>query len=476
METDRGVYHRSIQGGKWYMLNTAAQKVLQLVTFFVLARLLLPQDYGIITIGDALLQRKEEVESFLNTVWTFELLRSIVLAAVLFVLGPVFGSFFNIPQTYTSLFFLSGILLIVAAFSNVRQVYFFRDLDLKKVFIRDFACQILYTAAAIGYAVFVQASAWALFTGMAAQYAMGVVMSYLLRPNKPGCSFRFGRLRSLWRFSKWVYGQDILELILAQIDKVLVGKLLTVTDVGLYSKAQSVAGTGTSLVASLVSKVGFPAFSKIQDRLDKVREGFVKSIDILLMSSMPISLLLLLEGGSVVFVLLGSNWLMLVVPLKIFAFGNLFVGFVRITNPVLAAMGRPDINFKTNILQSVLSVPLMYAGIRFYGVNGLASTMVILWFVLLSYVVLRARSVLKINRRLLYPEIVSGAIAVAAAFLSDVALRAATGPSAPIVGLGRAGCVGLVYFGALIFITGRMGDGPWRTFASILRELHIIRR
>ncbi|MEN9558533.1 MAG: hypothetical protein RL141_902 [Candidatus Parcubacteria bacterium] len=480
-----GVYQRSIQSGKWFMANIAVQKGLHLVTFFILARLLLPEDYGVMTLvmlvvgllgqftnpsfGDALLQRKEGVERFLDAVWTFELLRAVVLAAILTVCAPILGMWFHIPSALLVLFPLNGFLLILSAFSNARQMYFFRDLQFHKVFIRDISTQGAYAAVTIGYAAFIDASVWALFYGLVAQTVVGVVASYALHPARPGFSFQFMPLRSLWRFSRWVYGQDMLDALLAQIDKVFLGALLTTTEVGLYTRAQSVASTGTALVASLVTKVGFPAFSKLQDQLGKVQQGLLKSIDILLVTSLPISLLLLLEGGALVTLFLGPNWVGLVVPLKIFAFGNLFVAFVRVVNPILAALGRPDINFRTNILQVCVTVPLMYVGVRVAGVRGLAATIVVMWLALLAYVIWRARPVLNMPKRDFLPAIASGFAAGAGAFMVDVSLRVFTEATDVRMGILRAAIAGALYTVVLLGVSWRFRAGPWYTLRAILQ-------
>jgi O-antigen/teichoic acid export membrane protein len=365
----------------------------------------------------------------------------------------------------------------LGALSNVRQLYLFKQLEFKKLFYRDMIGQIAYALTAIGFAWFVQASAWALFAGYIAQYTAGIIVSYIIYPSRPALSFRFERLKDLFGFVKWVYGQEILDVILVQIDKIFVGRLLSPVELGVYAKAKDLASTATLTLASMMQKVGFAAFSQVQDRLDKVQEGFRKTVDVLFLTAVPIALLLLLEGGNIVSLLLGPKWTLIVVPLKIFAFGNLFYTFAIMVSPVLAALGRPDILFKMNMLRTVLMVPLMYIGIASGGISGLAWAIVGIWIVTLVYVVLYARPILRIPKRDFYPAIGIGGAACVAVLAADVVIRQfrpiiETGNLAKFV---QVACLGIFYYFVIALVGRRMATGPYATLRSVLQEIGLKR-
>lgn len=491
-DSEGGVYAQTIQSGKWFMLSAFCQKLLNLATFFILARLLVPGDYGVMTVvllsvdllsqltdftfGDALTQRKGSIEPYLDPLWTFDILRSLVVGAILFFIAPFVADFFRIQPQFLPLLRMSGLMLVVPAFGSARQIYFYKELNFHKLFIRDISALAAFSIGSICFAFFVSASAWAFFIGYMTQYAVGVVMSYVLYPSRPIISFRFRRIKDLMSYTKWVYGQNFLDLLFTQIDKLVVGRLLNPTDLGLYAKAKDMASIATAMLGSMINKVGLAAFSKVQDRLEKVQEGFLKSIDVLLVFSVPVALLLLLEGGAAVTILLGTKWLGLVVPLKIFAFGNLFLAFVRVVSPVLGALGRPDINFKMNVLQALLSVPFLYVGYRFFGVNGLAYGVVLAWIALLVYAILRARQILKIPKKAFLPAFWSGGIASSTILLTDILLRSIQIQERWPWMLTRLAALGILYFLVLFVTSWRIGNGPWRTFQSIFRELGLVLR
>ena len=488
-----GVYTKSIQSGKWYLASVMGQKIINLVSFFILVRLLQPKDYGVMGIamlvlslfgqftnpafGESLMQRKDSIERYLDPYWTLDLLRVCGIAGVVFFTAGPIGAFFHLAGSDIGLIRASGLLLLIPAFGNIRLIYLFKRLDFHKIFIRDMVAQIGFTAAAIAFAVWVQATAWALFTGYLVMTVVGMMMSYVLVPTRPVPSLQFKRLYDLIGYSKWVYGHNMLDLVIAQLDRLIVARQLNPTELGVYSKGKDLAATPTSILAGMINKVGFPAFSMIQDRMEKVRIGFVKSVEVIALISLPITLLILLEGGALVTIFLGPKWSSVVLPLKIFAFGNLFIAFVQVTSPVFGALARPDIKFKTNVLQAVVSVPLMTIGITLAGVNGLAAGIVIAWIVMLLFVILKARPILNIPKRMFSPVIISSLCGASAVLVFDILTRRYVHANATtLITLAWIIGLGLLYMLTVALVGLRYSQGPWQTLLSIFRELGMLRR
>ncbi|MFH1077808.1 MAG: lipopolysaccharide biosynthesis protein [Patescibacteria group bacterium] len=490
-EGNQGVYHRSVTSGKWFMLSVLGQKTINLVTFFVLARFLMPSDYGIIAIVlivvgflgqvttpsglmNALIQKKEDIEGYLDPFWTLDLLRSAAIALVLFGVGGWVAAFFNVDPAYALLLRLGGLMILVPVLANVRVAYLFKELNFRALFVRDIAAQATFSAVAILYAMFVSPTVWALFAGYMGMYVVGVGVSYVLYPSWPRVSFRFRRLLSLIGYGKWVYGQQLVEYALNYVDKLVLGRLLDTTQLGFYAKAKDFSLLAAGSITSLVDKIAFPAFSKIQDQIGKVREGFSKSLDMLSLSAVPYSLLILLEGGSLVSILLGERWLPLVVPLKIFSIGAMFHAIVSVVRPIFAALGRPDLNFKLNLLQAFVGIPLMVLGAWAYRTNGLAAAIVVMWILMLVFVAWKARPIFLLGKSAFVPILASTGlasivvVAAAVAFRGPIhALHSIPADLAYLCGLG------FLYLAVLRTVGIRLKAGPWMTFRSVMKELRI---
>lgn len=478
------IYQRSVKGGSWYIAGTVLQKALNVVPFLILARLLAPQDYGIITVvftltsfleriatpgfGAALLQTRENVERHLDTVWTFDLIKAVMIALIIYYIGGPFASqFFHVEPRYEPIIAWSGILVMLSALSNSRQIYFFKELNFFKVFLRDTVGQIAYLAAAVGFALWVSASAWALFVGYVAKYVSGVIMSYALYPVWPRLSFAFRRLKELLAYSKWVYGHDLLEYVLAFLDTTLIGRLLGLRDLGLYTRARDLPATFTWPILSIIDKVGFSTYAVIQDRMDKIRSGFLRSLDILVLVSVPVALVLLLEGGSLVEIVLGRGWIGIVLPLKILAVGNLFLGLVTLVKPIFNAIGRPGLTVGMGVVQLVLSVVGIFGGIKWFGLYGAAIGTVAAWAGLFLYTSVIASRILQVPKKRLIPPVLSAVAGAIVTVAVAAGLRGFVHTSAnPGFLLAWAAALGCLAVAVMLAVSRSLGEGPWRTIRS----------
>lgn len=490
-EPDRGVYHRSVQSGKWFLIGVGATKVLNLVTFFILARLLVPADYGVMAVtmfmvglldkltepgfGDALVQRKESVEKYLDTVWTFDLIRYTVLACVLFLGGGWIAEFFHIDPAQAIVVRAGGVLLILGALSNIRMINFARGLQYRKIFVRDLASQIALGGIAIFIAATVSASPWALFAGQLGLYVVGMSFSYLLMPIRPRLDFNFGKLRELFGFGKWVYGQNLLDYIFQYFDKLFIGRMLDTNTLGLYARGKDLGGLVTGIIQSLIGKVAFPALSRVQGEMQKVQQGFLKSLDVLIILAVPAGLLLSLQGGVIVMFLLGEKWIALTLILKIFAIGNLIMAVNAIFQTVFASLGRPDVNVGLHVVQFALTIPAAWIGFQIYHSPGLAVGVILTWIIMLGASWFMAGRVFRIGMPSLRPAFWSVASASSVVFVLDFLIRKsvlATGNA--WIGMGWVAVLGAVYLVVLFSVSRLQGAGPWYTALSVARELNIL--
>lgn len=482
-----GALSKSIHSGKWMAVSMICQRILSFGTFFVMARLLKPEDYGVIAIilmvtavvdrltshglETALVQGGGEIDRYLDPIWTINLLKSLGLAVVIFFIAGPISVFFNIPQALP-LLRLSGLLIIFANLGNVRQIYIFTGLDFKKIFWRDLAGQLSYSVVAITWSIFISASAWALLSGHLSRLLVSALATYALYPSKPRFSFNFLSLKKFFSYSKWVVGQNMLDYFNSLIGQIFIGRFLGAERLGFYSKAADLASVTRASLLSIISKVGFYAYNFVQDDLKKIQDGFIKSLNIMLMLAIPFSFFLLVEGGAIVSVLLGKNWLPLVVPLKVLAVGNIFTAIYGITYPLFNSVGRPDINFKMTMAKLFLSLPLFYFGIEFLETNGAAAADVVISLVLLLYVIWEARKILKLSYKMFLPSIFHISLSMAPAAFLAIFLR-------PLVhGLGSDYLIfvwviflSLLYMASFWLFSRFFSSGPKDTVLVIFAEL-----
>lgn len=484
-----GLHSRALKSAQWLLLDNIIQKALNILTFLILAHFLQPADYGIIAVlfmvtgffdtvttpgfEKALLQRpREATATYLDTAWTFNLLKSFGLSLIIFLAAPFVAHLFHI-EDFTNIIQIGAWLIFISSLTNSHQIYFFKDFEYHKIFLRDILSQLGYMAVAFFWIIFIDASAWGLLAGHVARYIVSVIMTYLLSSGRPSFSFQFNRLKDLFGYSKWAMGQNIVGYILGILDSVYVARLLDSARLGLYTKARDLSFSLVSPFFIIISKVGFSAYAEIQDENAKLQDSFLRTLDIMLGLTIPIFFLFLAEGGLIVNTLLGVQWTGIVIPLKILAASTIFSSIATVTKPIFDGIGRPDINLKLNTFQLIISIPLIFFGIKFLGVNGVAWAVAVVWVILALISLISVKSILKLGGTLFLPTILTlgGALGTTLAVAIPIYLTQAKHQDSPLIVSAWLVLLGIVYFFSIKIIGQRFTRGPWQTWLQMWREL-----
>jgi len=485
-QNQASILDKTINAGKWSALGMIVQKVVGLGSFFILARILAPKDYGVITIvlmlvgvldtvstpgfGQALIQKKEAIQKYLNVFWTFNFFRSFALFFIIFWGAPLIADFFRLEPVAISVLRWGGLIVIIQAFGNLGSLFFFKELDFKKLFFRDVGGQIAFSIVAIGWAL-KSPSAVALLLGYFAQNIVSVILQYYFHPHRPKFSFYFNRLRDLASYGAWAMGQNILKQANSILETVVVGRFLGASDLGLYSRATSISSLPSSALLSIIYKVGFPAYSKVQDSMQKIMSGFLKSFDIVLAVTIPFLFLIIVEVERLVQVLLGEKWLGMVGAMKILVIALTLKGFSYIAYPLLEGVGRPDVRFKISLLQFFLAVPLILWLANVYGIQGAAAAILISSAIVFLVAAYWSIKYLKLRFAHLKNSLFTVFGAVLAMFLVAAPFYIFAGPLNVFYFILFISLLVLTYSGSLLFIGSYFDTGPYQTLKIILKTI-----
>lgn len=375
----------TLAAGRWSLTNTIAQKVLTFGTFFILARLLVPADFGVVALlavvpnfiegvtslafDMALVQRRGDVGPYLNVIWTFTVLRGIALFLFVFFTAPYIAHFFHIEYAVTALRF-AGIGSLLQGFMNIGQTYFFIDLNLKPIFLRDLTLRITYAVSTIVLALIFH-SYWAPFIGNFISIFAVVIATYVLHPYRPSLDMRLGKLKDLFPFTRWLLGQELLNQLVRTLEDSLIGRFATPAALGIYGKSKALASAPTSPLISLINKVSFTSYARAQESMAHVREGVHKTFDVMLAIALPYLIVLMVAGNRLVLIFLGPNWIVITPYLKLLALAaTLDMLFVSIATPVFNAIGQPKTQFFINSVAASTVLAGLIVLVPRYGIWG----------------------------------------------------------------------------------------------------------
>ncbi len=381
----RHISRRAVQGVAWNFLAYGLGRGGVLLTTSILARLLSKEDFGLVAVagvaiaylsivkdlglGVALIQRRGDVRQAANTVFTVNLLLGIALSALASLLAPLFALYFRDPMVTPVLRWL-GLSFFINALGAVHIVLLMRELDYRRKFLPDAGNIIVKSGTSIGLA-FAGYGAWALVFGQLAGALASLVLVWFVFPWRPRLRLDISLFRSLLRFGASVTGTDVLSVITENLDYVIVGRVAGLAALSVYTLAYRLPEM--LLIGNLwvMGRVVFPAFSRIQDRVDDMRRGFLASVRVIELLAVPVCLGLIIAAEPIVRVVFGERWLDAIPILRVLALYAWVYSIGYHIGGVYKAIGRPDILLKLSLLTLAVIVPALLIGARF-GLVGVA--------------------------------------------------------------------------------------------------------
>lgn len=378
--TDR----RIVVGAAWMIAARIADRTIGFISVAILARVLVPADFGLIAMATAIVALVETLGAFsfdwalvrdpnldrskLDTAWTLRMLVGAVLATLIAVAGHLAIPFYNEPRLGDIALLLSVVFLISTS-ENIGTVYFRRELAFDKEFVLRFCGKIAGFAATVP-AAFMLRSYWALLLGIAAQRTTIVVLSYFMHPYRP--KFDLSRSGSLLGFSMWLQLNSILDLARTRLPDFILGRLAGAQSVGLYSVANEIAHLPSTELIAPINRAVFPGYARQVVDKGPLAQTFLNVVGLVWVIALPAALGIAAVAPLLVGVLLGQQWLSVIPILQVLALAA--VGFVLCTNVsyIFLAVGKPRLTSLMNLTTALLFVPALIFLVHRHGAIGAA--------------------------------------------------------------------------------------------------------
>lgn len=397
------------RGGKWITLLRIANRSMGFLRTLILARLLAPEDFGLFGVAMialsfldrisqtgfhlALVREKDEAtSSLLDTAWTVSVLRGILLFIALVLSAGIIAEFFHTPDAVPLIHVIAAYALITG-FNNIGVVYFQKDLDFKKSFIYEISYAITDFLVAFSIAIIFR-SVWALvWAGLAARSAQ-LVASFVIHPYRPNFRLKKQELKHLLGFGKWVLISGLIAFFVSQGDVVLIGKMLDTESLGLYRMAFLLSTIPTSEFTTVFSGVTYPAYSKLQDNIPKLRHAYFKVLSLTAMFVVPVAGLLYVLAKPLTIFIVGDKWLPMVPALQTLCIYGVVGSIAASMSPVLYSMNRPHIQTFISGIQLSIMMSVIYPMIKMYNIQGAAVSILLAMTIAMVLIVGQTRKVL----------------------------------------------------------------------------------
>jgi lipopolysaccharide exporter len=399
----RDLYGLAARGSAWIFSLRITEAVLATAKVIILARLLQPTDFGLMGIAlltlsfletfsnlgfrEALIQRKDDIETYLDTAWTITIIRGVVIFGVMLLIAPYAATFFKYPGA-TNIIRVIGFSELLLALTNVGVVYFQKELDFKKHAYLEVSGYIADFTVAVVFGI-IYRSVWALVLGLLASRFTVCILSYFIHPYKPRLNLLKEEARQLWFFGKWLTGSSVLVFLITQGDDILVGRMLGTEMLGYYQIAYKVSNTPATQMTHVLSRVTLPTYSKLQQDLPRLRNALYFIYLITAYASMFIAGIIIAVSYDFTAVILGKKWMPIVPALCILAGWGVIRSLVGTLSPIFMAVGKPKLLTYYQLIQVIIMYAMLVPFILLWGIEG-ASLAVLLAAVLLFFIRNRA--------------------------------------------------------------------------------------
>jgi len=376
---DDSLRGKAIKGVAWTALDSASGYLVTFVVGIILARILSPDDYGLIGLtgvltavcgcfvnagfDKALIRKKEATDDDYSTVFVANICVSTILYVFIFACAPFIADFFD-RQELTSLTRVTSIGMILSALSIVPRVRLTKRLDFKSQTKITIAVSVIRGVIGISTAL-LGLGVWALV--IQSLVGTGLTSAFLLWIDKWLPSFRFSlrSFKELFGFGSKILASSLLDTMWAQCYQVVIGKCYAPATLGQYARASSFSDIFSSNLTSIVQRVSYPVLSEIQDDRQRLREGYRRIIKTTMLFSFCSMLMLAAIARPMILVLIGEKWLQAADFLQIICLSAMLYPLHAINLNMLQVQGRSDLFLKLEIVKKIIAIVPILIGVFF---------------------------------------------------------------------------------------------------------------
>jgi lipopolysaccharide exporter len=384
--TDGSLHHKALRSGAWVGLSSAGMAVLSFARSIILARLLTPEIFGLMAIcsmafrmieiftetgfGAALIHRQQRFEDARDTAFTLMVLRGIGLSVLAFFIAPWAAEFYDQP-ILDSLVAVVGISFIFTGCKNVNLIALQKELDFKRLAYFEQAAGVLNFFVSVGLA-YAFRSVWALVYAQILSAAINSALSFIIVPGRVRFRLDFAIAKELFHYGKFITGLVIVVFLTRELDNAVIGKLLGMDALGYYVIAYTLANIPSTYLSTVLAKVLFPMFSKLQTNRLRLGVEYGRGIRLVTAVAVPLSVGIAVLAPEIVLALYGPRWSPAIAPLQILAVFGCFRALWMLNGYLYNAIGSPRIDFYISLARLIAMGMLLYPLTVMYGIVGVS--------------------------------------------------------------------------------------------------------
>lgn len=383
---------KTISGLFWSFLDLFANQGIKFAIQIILARLLLPKDFGIIGMitvfiaisqsfidsgfTNALIRENEPTQEDYSTVFYFNLFMAIVMYAILFVFSVDISNFFKEPQLIGILRVIA-LVLIINSFGLIQKTMLTKNINFKIQTRISIISSVLSGVIAIIFA-YVGFGVWSLVIQTLVMQFIQSLLLILWNRWVPSLVFRMQSFKKFFGFGWKLVLSGIINTLYNNLYFLIIGKVFSAVELGYYTNAQKLRDVASQSITASVQKVSYPVLSTIKEDENNLRYVYKKIIKTSVYVNFPLMIGLAAIAKSFIVLIFGSKWINSIVYFQVLCFSGMLYPLHAINLNILQVKGRSDLFLGLEIIKKIIGVISIAIVLYFkLGIMGLIWALVI---------------------------------------------------------------------------------------------------
>lgn len=429
MESQENRIKKKVFSGMiWAFGEQFAAQAVSFILSVILARLLMPDEYGTITMvlvfinianvfvtngfGEALVQRKNATDEDFTTVFYCSLAVAVFLYSVLYITAPLIAAFYDSPELALVLRVLS-LKLPIASINSIQRAYVQKNMQFKKFFFSTLGGTILSGVLGI-FMAYKGFGVWALVAQYMSNSCVATIVMFFTVRWKPKLIFCKSSAKELIKYAWKLTAASLINTVYNELRSLIIGKKYSSSDLAYYNKGNHIPSLAITNINSAISTVIFPAMSQCNNDPNRLKAITRRSMKVAAFVIFPVMGGIIGVGESLIRLLLTEKWIPCV-PYLYMACMYWACQPVQTANwQVIKAMGRSDLALRLEIYKKVIGFLLVFVSIPF-GVEAIAASNVL--FAIISMLI----NIIP-NKKLINYSIREQMLDLAPSFISSVVM------------------------------------------------------
>ncbi len=385
--------NKAAKGAVWATIDRFGMMILQFSVNLILARILMPEDFGIIGMlaifivvsqvlidggfSSALIQKKSPSQTDYSTIFFWNIGFSLFIYLILFFAAPLIADFYEMKQL-TGVLRSIGISLILNAIFAVQRVRLQKDLAFRTLALTDISSYLIGGAVAVFLALH-RFGVWSLVVMSILTTLLSVMITGIITKWHPSICFSKKALTELFGFGGFLMASTVLQTICQNLQGLIIGKKFSASIMGFFSQAYKLDQITSYSIPQVIVQVMFPVYSSLQDDTERLNQVVLMNLRVVTFIVYPLIASLIIVAEPLITWLYGAKWLPSVPYFRVLCVGGFFVCLQNINFYAVAAVGKSKVLFKWSFYKWGFLLTALMVGMTM-GIYG------ILWGIVASNV------------------------------------------------------------------------------------------